>query len=214
VVTNNSTTNSSFYFSLEAHRQITISSTIQTSAGFRNATWSQDLSFSNIQNMTELAFNQSLAMVTSGTNFDSRSGIHSTYKYPLNLYSSYIIAETKATLSSVLALVDRSLITTGINILSYLTGTEKGPHNLRTRQSGTSQYSWNATIVEGMPTDTSSLEQWFSYKGSPGLNRGRHQFSRYLKEVNDFVTDDVKLSAPIEVPDTVPLPYVEGMPHV
>jgi hypothetical protein len=191
-----------------------ISSTIRTSAGIRNATWSQDLSFSNIQNMNDLAFNQSLAMVTSGTNFDSFSGIHSIYKYPMNLYSSYIIAETKATLSSVLALVDRSLITTGIDILKYITGISKGLESLCTRQNGTSQYSWNATIVEGMPTDTSSLEQWLSYKGTPGLNRGRQQFSRYLKEVNDFVTNDVELSAAIEVPDTIPLPYVEGMPLV
>jgi hypothetical protein len=215
VESNNVTTNNTFYFSLAAHRKLSISSTIRTSAGIRNATWSQNLSFSNIQNMTDLAFNQSMAMLTKGSNSDSFSGIETTYQYPLNLYSSYIIAETKATLSSVLALVDRSLITAGINILSYLAGTRKGPENLRTRQSAVSQYSWNATIVEGIPTDTSLLEQWFTYKGFPSLKRGGvQQFGRYLKEVDDFVTEDSESWATIEVPNTVPLPYVDGMPHV
>ncbi|EPE31591.1 hypothetical protein GLAREA_12347 [Glarea lozoyensis ATCC 20868] len=215
VEANNATKNSSFYFSLAAHRQLTISSTIRTSSGLRNATWSQNLSFSNIQNMTDLAFNQSLAMVTTGTNYDSISGIQTTYKYPLNLYSSYIIAETKATLSSVLALVDRSLITTGVNILLYLTGTRTGPESLRTRQSAISQYSWNATIVEGMLTDTSSLEQWFSYAGHSGLKAGGvEQFGRYLKESDDFTTEDNECWSVIEVPGTIPLPPVDGMPHV
>jgi len=100
-------------------------------------------------------------------------------------------------------------------MLSYLTGTNKSPKTLRTLQSAISQYSWNATIVEGMPTDTSRLEQWFSYEGSPSLpERGVHEYGRSLKEVDDFITKDHETWAAIDVPEIASLPYVDGMPHV
>ncbi|PVH73570.1 hypothetical protein DL98DRAFT_350273, partial [Cadophora sp. DSE1049] len=99
----NITSNSSFYFDLTARRTLSISSTIHTSFGSKVATWSQYLSFTNIQNMTDSAFNQSLSMLTTGSHTDSLSGIRTSYSYPLNLYSSYIIAPaSKITLSSVL----------------------------------------------------------------------------------------------------------------
>merc|ERR1711939_811307 len=70
----NTTSNSSFYFDSTARRNLSISSTIHTSSGSKVATWTQSLSFINIQNMTDSAFNQSLSMLTTGSHTDSFSG--------------------------------------------------------------------------------------------------------------------------------------------
>jgi hypothetical protein len=177
--------------------------------------WKQDLSFQNIQNMTSLAYNQSLSMLTTGSHTDSFSGIKTTYSYPINLYSAYIIAPTTATLSSVFALIDRSLITKGINILSSLTGLKLGSESLATRQFGESNYYWNETIVEGTAADNGVTKQWFSYSGKSGLSKdGVREFSRRLKEVDGgIVVDDEKWETMV-VPSTKLLPYVEGEPVV
>jgi hypothetical protein len=216
VVSHNTTTNSSFYFSLTASRSLSISSTIRTSSGSKNVSWTQDLSFSNIQNMTSLAYNQSLAMLSTGS-CTSSSGIKTTYSYPLNLYSAYVIAETSSTLSSVLALIDRSLSISGLRTLSsYFTGVLVDKENLATRQVGENRYYWNETIVEGTDADVGVMEQWYSYAGNSGLKgiAGVREYSRHVKEVNGvFLFDDEAWSTMI-VPSTEPLPYVEGEPAV
>ncbi|KAK0121829.1 hypothetical protein ONS95_010111 [Cadophora gregata] len=214
--TNNTTSNSSFYFELTARRTLSISSTINCSFGSRTVAWSQSLSFNNIQNMTGSAFNQSLSMLTTGSHTDSFSGTRTSYSYPLNLYSSYIIAPaSKITLSSVLALIDRSRITQGINFLSYLSGLRLGGESLSTRQTARSKYFWNETIVEGTADDTGILEQWFSYAGKLGLkSNGVEAFSRHLKEVDDEIVFDEGAWKTMNVPATQPLPYVDGEPMV
>jgi len=131
----------------------------------------------------------------------------------MNLYSAYIIAPSLATLSSVFTLIDRSLITKGLNILSYLTGINSA-ETLQTRQLGTSMYYWNETIVEGTAADTGAMEQWFSYFGTPGFEGGPKKFSRHLREGNDSMILDEKAWRAIYVPSTVALPYVEGEPVV
>lgn len=155
-------------------------------------------------------------MLTTGSHTDSFSGIRSSYSYPLDLYSSYSIAPaSKITLSSVLALIDRSLITKGINLLSYLSRAKPGSETLSTRQSAESKYYWNETIVEGTADDTGVLEQWFSYAGKSGLeSNGVREFSRHLKEVNDEIVFDDEAWKVMNVPATRPLPYVEGEPVV
>lgn len=154
-------------------------------------------------------------MVTTGNFSGSYSNIQTTFKYPLNLYSYYIIAPSVATLSSVQALIDRSLLSSGISTLPYLTGTSTGIENLATRQNASSMYYWNETIVEGTADDTGITEQWYSYAGTPGnLDGGVEAYSRYLKEVDDAIVDDEMAWAEMEVPETVPLPLVVGEPTV
>lgn len=165
--------------------------------------------------MTDSAFNQSLSMLTEGSHTDSFSGIRTSYSYPLNLYSSYIIAPSLSTLSSVLALIDRSLITKGVDLLSYVTGLKIGREYLNTRQSAESKYYWNKTIVEGTEDDTGVLEQWFSYSGKSGLAKdGVTKFSRHLNEVDDVIILDDQAWSMMYVPHTQPLPYVDGEPLV
>ncbi|RDW66978.1 hypothetical protein BP5796_09727 [Coleophoma crateriformis] len=213
---NGTVSNSSFYFSLSAHRSLSISSTIYTSSGSRSVAWTQELDFLNIQNMTGLAYNQSLAMSSTGSWTSSLSAEKSTYSYPLNLFSAYVIAETSATLSSVYTLIDRSLIQKIINTLPYLTGTSLGVEDLATRQNASSMYYWNATIVQGTDADTGTTQQWLSYSGEPGIKgrNGVKDFSRKLEEVHDLWIMDESAFSTIDVPATVALPLVEGEPLV
>jgi hypothetical protein len=173
------------------------------------------LSFKNIQNMTSEAFNQSLAMATTGSFLNSFSNVPINYEYPINLFSAYIIAPSLATLSSAYTLIDRSLISSGINTLPYLTGTSTGADNLATRQNASSMYYWNETIVEGTSADTGIMEQWFSFTGRPGnVKSGVSKFSRKLKGVNDNMVLDREVWTAMAVPKTQALPLVDGEPVV
>ncbi|KAI6087431.1 hypothetical protein F4821DRAFT_108176 [Hypoxylon rubiginosum] len=214
---NGSATNTSLYFALTATRNLTVSSIIKSGTETREVTWTQNLSFSNIQNMKDLAFNQSLAMVTFGSHSSSASDVISRYTYPLNLFSAYDVVSSGATTNpgSVLCLADRSKLTDGISSLSFLTGTSIGSENLKTRQNVTSSYHWNSTIVEGTEgLDTMDGEVWLSYSGASSLGAGVAEYSRYAKEKNDSVLVDEQGWGQIPVPSTIPLPYVDGEPIV
>jgi hypothetical protein len=164
--------------------------------------------------MTDSAFNQSLSQLTQGSYSDSFSGVKTTYSYPINLYSSYI-APSLAAPSTVFAIIDRSLITRGIDMLSSVTGTAIGNESLGTRQSAESMYYWNETIVEGTAADCGETEQWFSYFGRPGLDKeGVSEYSRHLMEINDAIVFDREAWSTINMPSTSPLPFVEGEPTV
>ncbi|KAF3070397.1 Peptide-N4-(N-acetyl-beta-glucosaminyl)asparagine amidase A [Daldinia childiae] len=117
---NGTATNTSLYFSLIASRNITVSSIIESGNTTREVAWTQRLSFSNIQNMTDLAFNQSLAMVASGSYSDSTSNVVSHHTYPFNLFSAYDVASSGATSNpgSVFCMADRRAHT---YLLRYVT---------------------------------------------------------------------------------------------
>lgn len=166
--------------------------------------------------MTSSGYNQSLALTSTGSYSSSISPLKTTYSYPLNLYSAYVIAPSLSTLSSVLAIIDRSLLTSGISSLtSLVSGLSKGRSELATRQSGWSQYAWDETIVQPVEGVTSVMETWFSYAGESELEkRGVGEYGRYLREENDGVIVDREGWATIHVPSTRPLPFVEGEPAV
>ncbi|KAI0192758.1 peptide N-acetyl-beta-D-glucosaminyl asparaginase amidase A-domain-containing protein [Xylaria flabelliformis] len=214
---NGTITNTSFYYSLSATRVLNITSKITSGGRNRTVSWSQNVSYSNIQNMTDLAFNQSLAMISSGSHSSSASDIVSHYTYPMNLFSAYKVQSEAATTNpgSVLCLVDRSKITDGISILPFLTGTSVGSETLNTRQNVTSNYHWNSTIIEGTAgLDTMDGEVWFSSSSSPGSERGVRMYHHYAKEKDDVLLVDEEGWDTIPVPSTEPLPIVEGEPDV
>ncbi|KAI0202514.1 peptide N-acetyl-beta-D-glucosaminyl asparaginase amidase A-domain-containing protein [Astrocystis sublimbata] len=214
---NGTVTNTSLYYSLGATRSINVAAKMTSGGETRMVSWSQNVSYSNIQNMTDLAFNQSLAMVSSGSYSSSASDIVSHYTYPMNLFSAYKVPSEGATSNpgSVLCLVDRSKFTDGISILPFLTGTSLGHENLNTRQNVTSDYHWNSTIVEGTTgLDTMDGEVWFSSTTSPGSKQGVKNYSRYAKEKDDALLVDREEWATMPVPSTEPLPVVEGEPEV
>ncbi|GAW22037.1 hypothetical protein ANO14919_115720 [Xylariales sp. No.14919] len=210
-------TNTSFYYTLTATRSLRVSSKITTGRHSRLVSWSQNVSYSNIQNMTDSAFNQSLKMVSSGTYSSSASNLVSRYTYPMNLFSAYKVQPEGATTNpgSVLCLVDRSKLNDGISILPFFTGTSVGPESLKTRQNVTSNYHWNSTIVEGtVGLDTMDGELWFSSSISPGTRSGVRSYHHYAKEKDDALVVDDEGWGTIPVPSTEPLPVVEGEPEV
>ncbi|OTB04258.1 hypothetical protein M426DRAFT_321098, partial [Hypoxylon sp. CI-4A] len=212
---NGTMTNTSLYFALTASRNITISSTLISGNDTLEVSWTQSLSFSNIQNMTDSAFNQSLAMVTLGSHSDAASGIISRYTYPLNLFSAYKVSSSGATTNpgSVFCMADRSKLADGISSISFLTGTSIGSESLQTRQNVTSDYHWNRTIVEGTEgLDTMNGEVWLSYSSSGASGEEVVAYHRYAREKDDAILVDEQGPAQIQVPPTVPLPFVEGEP--
>ncbi|KAI1293396.1 peptide N-acetyl-beta-D-glucosaminyl asparaginase amidase A-domain-containing protein [Xylaria venustula] len=210
-------TNSSFYYVLIATRSLIVSSEIMSGGQSSLVSWAQNVSYSNIQNMTDLAYNQSLAMVSSGRHSSSVSEIVSSYTYPMNLFSAYKVQSEGATTNpgSVLCLVDRSKLTNGIPILPFLTGTSTGPETLQTRQNVTSNYHWNSTIVEGTAgLDTMDGAVWFSSSNSPGTKKGVRGYHLYAKEKDDTLIAKEEGWGTIPVPSTEPLPVVGGEPAV
>ncbi|KAJ4415930.1 hypothetical protein N0V82_007051 [Gnomoniopsis sp. IMI 355080] len=203
-LTNGSASNESLWVYLTAHRSISITSSISNANGSKAVSWTQDLDFFSIQNVTNESLDSDLIMNSSGQYLSSVSGTQvSDYYYPLNLYSSYYLAATDAELSSVLSLIDRSLLTSGISILPFASGISLGTEEVATRQNVTSNYYWNATIVGGIEElDTCEGETWYSSAGSPGNPAGVAEYSRYLREKDDEMVADVEDWATMLVPST------------
>lgn len=211
-ITNGSViTNDSLWVSLSAQRSLSISSSVIIANETKAVSWVQNLSFSNILNMSNGALNASLTMQSSGNYSGSVSqGQASAYAYPLSLYYSYDLAADDSELSSVFALIDRSLVTSGIATLSYLTGTSVGREDVATRQNVSSSYYWNTTIVGGMEElDKSEGGTWYSSLSAPGSDSGVAEFSRYVTEKNDEIVTDQESWVTMAVPTTEPLPFVE-----
>lgn len=211
VINASATSNDSLWVSLSARRALSISSSITTTNETKVVSWTQNLSFSNVLNMSNGALDASLTMQSFGNYSGSVSkGQASEYSYPLNLYYSYYLAADDSELSSVYAMIDRSLSTSGIPALPYLTGTSLGTEELATRQNVTSSYYWNETIVGGIEhLDTSDGGTWYSSSSTPGSNSGVAEFSRYVVEKDDAIAADHKGWETIDVPATESLPSFE-----
>lgn len=217
ITPNGSVTNESLWVYLSARREISISSTVIASNGTKSVvSWNQELFYLNIQNMTNPAYNQSLSMASSGNYSGSFSDdCLSAYSYPLNLYSSYVIAETDDELSSVFCMIDRSLLSVSTPAIPALTGTLHGSETLASRQNVTSFYTWNEKIVEGIQRmDTCDGETWYSYSGVPSIEEGVPEFSQYLRQKDNELVLDEEYWATMAVPSTEPLPVVVGEPAV
>jgi hypothetical protein len=114
--------------------------------------------------------------------------------------------------STLIAELDRSLISPTIPILSYLTlpSTYHIPETLATRQNGSCIYFWNNTYYEfagaidpAMGT-SGATEQWFSSLG-PVAGGSVEAYGRHVKAVDGYepiLTLDETFGNTIVVPDT------------
>ncbi|KAI4600016.1 hypothetical protein KJ359_001117 [Pestalotiopsis sp. 9143b] len=209
-LTHNSTGgNTSFWFSLGAERTLSISSTIATADGNKTVSWEQHMSFNSIQKLTNEALNQSTTMVTQGTYSGSASGgVVSTFRYPLNLYSSYDVSATNTVTSpgSVFCMVDRGLSSDGAALLPLMSGLIAGPESLSVRQNVTSMYYWNDTIVEATgDNNTCNGASWLSFTGNSTAASGVQEFGQYLQELGDAWVQRQQVWSAIPVPSTAPL---------
>lgn len=206
---NGTVTNSSLWFSLGVERTLSISSTVETADGNKTVSWNQHLSFNSIQKLTNAALNQSTSMVTLGTYSGSTSDEVSTLKYPLELFSSYDLADSNPVTSPgfVYCLADRSLITDGVALLPLMSGLIAGPESLTVRQNVTSMYYWNDTIVEATgDNNTCTGASWLSFVGNSTSDSGVEAFGQQLQEMDDAWVNQQEAWGTIAVPSTGPLP--------
>jgi len=179
LITSNSSANTSLWAELIAHRTLYHSATITTSSGSRTLSWSQSLSHTNIQNFTPSGYNETLYQLRAGTStFSPASAYHApitnTFSYPIGFYQANIIPEDATTTNSTLvADLDRSLLSSSTPILQYLTSPAAFtvPEVLATRQNESCIYFWNNTYyefagaIDPAKGTIGETEQWFSYLG-------------------------------------------------
>lgn len=85
-------TNATLTYNTKASRKLSISSTIKTSGKSRRVSWTQDLSYSNYNDLTDLGFVQFTKQSTTGTDkaVGARDGAFSySYNYPLTVNSTF-----------------------------------------------------------------------------------------------------------------------------
>lgn len=90
ITTNSTGANETLTYNIAVSRQISISSTVKTSNGSRLATWTQRLSYTNFNGVTDQGFVQLTEQNTTGTD-KSTSGYSNIYSYPLTVNSSFSV---------------------------------------------------------------------------------------------------------------------------
>lgn len=142
------------------------------------------------------------------------SEITNTYSYPITFYQAVTTPDDATVANSTLfAILDRSLISSTISILSYLTKPTiyATPAVLATRQNGSCMYYWNNTYYEFAgaidPANGTlgSTEQWFSFEG-PATDASEVEYGRHVKAIDGYepaLIEDEISETTIAVPNTV-----------
>lgn len=172
--------------------------------------------------MTALGYNETLYQLTSGTSSFSPVSSHAstekglitnTYNYPISFSQQYIVPSNPTLVNSTLiALLDRSKLTSTTPILSYLTKPSifATPSLLATRQNGNCTYFWNNTYYEFAGAIDPALgtigetEQWFGFEG-PLESGEKEAYGRHVKAVDGYVpvlVEDEVFEHTIRVPET------------
>ena len=212
-ITSASSANTSLEIHLSAQRVLSHTSTITTSSGSQTLNWSQSLSYSSINNYTAEGSNKTISALTSGASSFSpflnfSLPVNNNFSYPITFHTAATTPTNSTTANStIIASLDRSLLSSSIPILSYLTSpsTFQTPQTLKTRQNGSSIYYWNNTYYEfagaidpAMGT-SGGTEQWYSSANNVG------PYGRHVKAVDGYepaLVVDEEYPATITVPDT------------
>ena len=229
-ITKNATgANETLAYNTAVKRTLAISSTAKTSSGSHPVSWTQDLTYSNYNDLTAQGFVQLTTQFTTGTD-NSASGYANTYSYPLNVTSSFSIDAAgdlglTATLTRGLDfnVFGPSVFPSGIqnfNISSPSTfsvqahAPQRSIHLpkdslpffsgslLSTTQTASAEYfsAGNRSYSFG------TTEQDFSFKGAEVDGAATYElYRRHVKAVNSTVTEDSQTLAgqTFEVPTAV-----------
>ena len=90
ITTNSTGANETLTYDTAVTRDISITSTVKTSNGSRKESWTQSLSYSNFNSLTDQGFVQLTIQNTTGSDLSS-SGYANTYSYPLTVNSSFSV---------------------------------------------------------------------------------------------------------------------------
>lgn len=90
ITTNSTGANESLTYNTAVNRDISITATVKTSTGSRQASWTQSLAYSNFNSLTDQGFVQLTEQTTTGAD-SSSLGYLNNYSYPLDVNSSYSV---------------------------------------------------------------------------------------------------------------------------
>lgn len=171
----NSSTNETLFYSVTAHRTLTITS--------GQSAWVQDLSFYNGGYLNQDGLSQRNIQNTTGTSTARGLGLSGTFEeyetsfsYPLDVNTTYGIGADYLTIS---AIMDRGLSISsngGLGISTYTL--TSGPVNLQTSQWGTADYLGITGGSSYSSGDTSDV-----FKESSGGTT----YSKYVRAINGSV---------------------------
>ena len=215
ITQNASGANETLTYSIAATRQISITSTIQTSKGRQIATWSQSLTYKNYDAITNQGLTQLTIQSTNGSDA-SASGYANIYGYPINVDSSYSISSSGAleingsiTRGLGFDVYGPSVIPSGIQTFNITTpslfnaGGWLAPQVIQltdvpsfsgallsTTQTGTAQYYSSPNISYSFGTTSQDFSFSGVEVGSPGA--AYELYSRDVTAINSTVVSDTQ----------------------
>ena len=233
VTTDSTGANETLTYKSSLSRDVSITSTVKTSSGSRKASWTQNLSYSNFNMLTDEGFVQLTIQNTTGSDVSS-SGYANTYSYPLTVNSSFSVdAAGEVGINGSLTrgldynVYGPSVFPSGIQTFNITTPSFFSPEGalthqniqlsatlpafsgalLSTTQSGTAEYFSGANSSYSFGTTT----QDFDFKGAE-INSGMtyELYHRHVMAVNSTVTEDEQTLAG----QTFAIPVAEAGEHV
>ena len=213
-ITKNATgANETLAYNIAVKRKLTISSTIKTSSGSHTVSWTQELSYSNFNDLTDQGFVQLTTQGTTGAD-QSTSGYINTYSYPLNVTSSFSISPAgdlglNATLSRGLEfnVFGPSVFPSGIqafNVSSPSTFSTQAHYSHSIDLTGKNLPFFSGALLSTTQTASAeylsagnrsysfgTTEQDFSFKGAEVSSTATYElYRRHVKAVNSTIVED------------------------
>ena len=173
ITTNSTGANETLTYTTNVTRDLSVTSTIKTSSGSRKASWTQSLSYSNFNSLTDDGFVQLTIQNTTGSDHSS-TGYANTYSYPLHVNSSFSVdAAGEVGISATLTrgldynVYGPSVFPSGIQTFNITTPSFFTPEGASTQQkiqlAATSPYFSSALLST---TQTGSAEYFSGTKSS------------------------------------------------
>lgn len=204
-------TNQTLTYDVNVNRQLRITSTIQTANGTKEATWQQQLAYTNHNQLTNLGLTQLTVLDSHGTE-TSTLGYARSFDYPLSvnttigLDASGNLATIDGTISrgQDLITVGRPIFPTGLESFNNLPSVQAdGPifqdSRLQTSQNGSAHYMivGNSSISSGSTQQELLLEgirlddaEAFAGETFPDVQESTELFERSVLAVNGTITQD------------------------
>lgn len=237
ITTNSTGANQTLTYNTAVTRDISITSTVKTASGSKKASWTQSLSYSNFNSLTDQGFVQLTIQNTTGSDLSS-SGYANTYNYPLDVNSSFSVDQQgevgiNGTLSRGLNfnVFGPSVFPSGIQNFNITTPSFFSPDGALTHQNiqlSASSFSGallsttqtaSAEYFSGVtsPYSFGTMTQDFDFKGAEINPPDVTLYHRLVMAINSTVTVDEQTLAgetfgiPVAQPgENVPAPAFEG----
>ena len=195
-------TNETLNYSVDVSRKFSVSATITTSDGTVSPSWSQDLSYSNTNELTDFGFTQFTQQSTKGDDLAPLSPYARRISYPLTVNSTFV---QDATSLSINGEIDRGgdIFVTGVPVfptgLQSFDSSQYQGSQLSTTQKGTASYlrspAQNASAGDTSQDLTFSGVQVTFGEGFPTIGESEELYSRSVEAVNGTVTRDTETEA-------------------